>query len=89
MSGNTSMYGIGDSMIYFDNAATTQQKPECVIQAVTKALCNFGNSGRSVHEGALSASRVVYEARVEIAEFFCSKKYCYRSNRTKSACFDS
>ena len=36
-------------MIYFDNAATTLQKPECVVRAVTEALCSLCNSGRGVH----------------------------------------
>ena len=64
------MFGIGESMIYFDNAATTQRKPECVVKAVTETLSNFGNPGRGVHEGASSASRIVYEARVALAELF-------------------
>ena len=42
-------------MIYFDNAATTLKKPECVVRAVTEALCSLGNSGRGVHSRALSA----------------------------------
>lgn len=33
-------------MIYFDNAATTMRKPDCVIDAVSDAMRNFGNSGR-------------------------------------------
>ena len=37
-------------MIYFDNAATTLRKPDCVVQAVTQALCSMGNPGRGVHE---------------------------------------
>ena len=30
-------------MIYFDNAATTMRKPDCVIDAVADAMRNFGN----------------------------------------------
>ena len=51
-------------MIYFDNAATTMRKPDCVIQAVTEAMCSLGNSGRGVHGGALSASRIIYETQI-------------------------
>ena len=57
-------------MIYFDNAATTMRKPDCVVQAVTEALCSMGNSGRGVHEGALSASRIIYDSRIALAELF-------------------
>ena len=35
-------------MIYFDNAATTLRKPDCVIKAVTEAMGSMGNSGRGV-----------------------------------------
>ena len=57
-------------MIYLDNAATTQRKPDCVVQAVTEALCRLGNPGRGIHDGALSASRIVFEARLALAELF-------------------
>ena len=57
-------------MIYFDNAATSLKKPDQVIKAVTEALCSFGNPGRGAHQGALSASRTVYEARSLLAELF-------------------
>lgn len=57
-------------MIYFDNAATTLQKPTVVTQAVVDAMCAFGNPGRGVHDGALSASRIVYQARCALAELF-------------------
>ena len=57
-------------MIYFDNAATTIRKPDCVIEAVTQAMCSLGNSGRSVHSSALNASRTVYDTRVALAQLF-------------------
>ena len=57
-------------MIYFDNAATTLRKPDCVIEAVTRAMTSLGNSGRGVHGGALSASRVIYDARAALAALF-------------------
>lgn len=47
-------------MIYFDNAATTLQKPDCVKEAIIKALDQMGNSGRGVHEASLYAGRTIY-----------------------------
>ncbi len=57
-------------MIYFDNAATTLQKPECVLWAVIEAMGTFGNPGRGVHEPAMAASRAVYDARCALAQLF-------------------
>ena len=57
-------------MIYLDNAATTMQKPQAVIDAVVSAMQTFGNSGRSVHEGALDASRTIYACREKLAALF-------------------
>ena len=57
-------------MIYFDNAATTLQKPEAVKDAVMQAMTTFGNPGRGVHEPAMAASRAVYEARCALARLF-------------------
>ncbi len=57
-------------MIYLDNAATTQKKPQPVVDAVTAALCSLGNSARGAHAGALAASRVIYDARCRAAAFF-------------------
>ncbi len=59
-------------LIYLDNAATTMKKPDCVVQAVTEALCSVGNSGRGVHGASLDASRIVYETRRLTAELFGS-----------------
>ena len=60
-------------MIYFDNAATTLRKPDCVVQAVTEAMCTMGNSGRGAHSNALHSSRTIYEARAVLAELFMQK----------------
>ena len=57
-------------MIYLDNAATTLQKPQPVIDAVTAALCSLGNSSRGSYQSELSAARTIYEARCRIAAFF-------------------
>ena len=77
----------GDAMIYFDNAATTMRKPDCVIQAVTDALCHLGNPGRSIHEGAMDASRIVFDARVALAQLFGAEspnQIAFTANSTES-----
>lgn len=74
-------------MIYFDNAATTLQKPDCVVQAVTEALCSLGNSGRGVHNGALSASRIIYDTRAALAQLFGAEspeKIAFTANSTEA-----
>lgn len=74
-------------MIYFDNAATTMQKPPCVVQAVTEAMCSLGNSGRGVHSGALSASRIIYDTRMALAQLFGAEspeRIAFTANSTES-----
>ena len=61
-------------MIYLDNAATTLVKPQHVIDAVVQAMTSMGNAGRGAHSNALSASRVVYDARCKIARLFNCKR---------------
>lgn len=59
------------SLIYLDNAATTWPKPKTVIDAVQKALVEYGaNPGRSGHKMSLAASKAVFECRESAAEFF-------------------
>lgn len=57
-------------MIYLDNAATTLQKPQCVIDAVMQAMTTMGNAARGAHSSALSASRMVYDTRCKLAKLF-------------------
>ena len=74
-------------MIYFDNAATTLRKPDCVIEAVAQALCSLGNSGRGIHDGALSASRTIYDARCALAELFGAEspeRIAFTANSTQA-----
>lgn len=76
-----------ETMIYFDNAATTMRKPEKVIQAVTEALSSMGNAGRGVHSAALDASRVIFDTRVKLAELFHAenpKQIVFTMNSTES-----
>ena len=55
-------------MIYFDNAATSMQKPPEVLRAITDALESFGGAGRGAHPASIMAGHAVYEARLVIAE---------------------
>ena len=56
-------------LIYFDQAATSFPKPPVVVEAVCGSLTDFSASpGRSGHRYALAASRVVFEARENMAE---------------------
>lgn len=55
------------TVIYFDNAATTMQKPPEVAEAVLRAMTSFGGVGRGVHPASLAAGRAVFDARTEIA----------------------
>jgi len=55
-------------MIYFDNSATTIQKPPDVAKAVAFAIKAFGNSGRSFYEPVLTANREIFKTRMEIAK---------------------
>ena len=74
-------------MIYFDNAATTLRKPDCVIQAVVQAMQSFGNSGRGGHGGALSASRIIYDARAALAQLFGAEspeRIAFTANSTQA-----
>ena len=74
-------------MIYFDNAATTIRKPECVVQAVTEAMWSQGNSGRGIHSGALSASRIIYDTREALAQLFGAEspeRIAFTANSTQA-----
>jgi cysteine desulfurase family protein len=57
-------------MIYMDNAATTLNKPIGVGEAMIEALHTVGNPGRGAHKCTLDASRIVYDTRVKLANFF-------------------
>ena len=74
-------------MIYLDNAATTMQKPQEVVDAVAAAMCSMGNAGRGAHAASLGASRTVYQTRERLADFFHAenpKQIVFTSNSTES-----
>ena len=69
-------------MIYLDNAATTMKKPPQVAEAVAQAINTMGNAARGAHPEALSASRIVYNTRVKLAELF----HCSRADHVVFTC---
>lgn len=74
-------------MIYLDNAATTRQKPQQVIDAVVNAMTTMGNAARGAHGSSLEASRAVYNTRYKLAKFFgCSRAdhVVFTSNSTEA-----
>ena len=74
-------------MIYLDNAATTLQKPQCVIDAVVAAMTSAGNAARGAHGSALAAARLVYETRCKTAALFgCSlpENVIFTANATEA-----
>ena len=74
-------------MIYLDNAATTLQKPQAVYDAVYDAMKTLGNSGRGFSGAALGASRMIYEARQTLCDFFGGSdpsRLVFTSNATEA-----
>ncbi|MDR1963309.1 MAG: aminotransferase class V-fold PLP-dependent enzyme [Planctomycetaceae bacterium] len=62
-------------LIYLDNAATSYPKPESVYRAVDKALREqCGNPGRASHRLAVSAGRILGDARLFCARLFNAEK---------------
>lgn len=74
-------------MIYFDNAATTLQKPPAVAEAMLQALQSLGNAGRGAHESTLKAARVIYDTRVKLTRLFGAgdpSRIAFTSNATEA-----
>ena len=57
-------------MIYLNNAATTLQKPPCVVRAVVQAMEHQGSCARGSHASELSAARTVFHTRETLARLF-------------------
>lgn len=58
-------------MIYFDNAATTRKKPEEVYDAFNYYVREIGTSpGRGSYSLSIQASRMLYQSRKTVCEFF-------------------
>lgn len=70
-------------MIYFDNAATTLVKPECVIKAEGYALKNLcANAGRGSHAAALKAASIVYAGRKAVRNLVAADEVIFTGNCT-------
>ena len=61
-------------MIYLDNAATSQKKPQAVYDAVLYAMGHMGNAGRSSYGASHSSSKTVFETRTLLTAFFHGNK---------------
>ncbi len=74
--------------IYLDNAATSFPKPPEVVENMHRLLQEISLSpGRSAHRFSLAASRVIFEARELVADFFgCpdSSRVVFTSNVTEA-----
>lgn len=58
-------------MIYFDNSATSNPKPERVINAITNTLRNYNaNPGRSGHKKAKKIAETIIETRQNLGKLF-------------------
>ncbi|MDI6785268.1 MAG: aminotransferase class V-fold PLP-dependent enzyme [bacterium] len=58
-------------MIYFDNAATTWPKPKEVYKSMERCMKEAGaNPGRSGHQMAIKAAKIIYNTREALANLF-------------------
>lgn len=77
-----------NSLVYFDNAATSWPKPPQVQAAMIHYLQEVGGSpGRSGHRMSIAASRIVNETRDAIAELFQiddPSRVCFTKNSTEA-----
>lgn len=73
-------------MIYFDNSATTLQKPAEVGEAVCAAINSFGGASRSAHDASMAANRALYAAREKVGRLFGVNpmQVVFTSNATES-----
>lgn len=57
-------------MIYFDNAATTMEKPASVVKAVTQTMTSVASPGRGDSSASSSAAEIMFSCREAAAELF-------------------
>ncbi len=63
-------------MIYFDNSATSFNKPDEVKQKVIVAMEKYtANAGRSGHKPAQEVAEIVFDTREIVKNFFSAKNY--------------
>ncbi|HMK48917.1 MAG TPA: cysteine desulfurase [Thermodesulfovibrionales bacterium] len=62
---------MSNKTVYFDNAATSNPKPDGVIKAICDCLQNANaNPGRSGHTLSVKAAEIIYSTRELLGEFF-------------------
>lgn len=74
-------------MIYFDNAATTYPKPECVYEASSFALQNYAfNAGRGSYKSSRETFKMIEKTREKIGSFvgISKDKIVFTSSATES-----
>jgi cysteine desulfurase family protein len=74
-------------MIYFDNAATTYPKPECVYDAINKGMREYSfNAGRGSYRTAQSTYKMIEETRKKIGDLIGvdGNKVIFTSSATES-----
>ena len=74
-------------MIYLNNAATTLQKPPCVVRAVVQAMEHQGSCARGSHASELSAARTVFHTRESLARllgFSHPERVIFTANATQA-----
>ncbi len=70
-------------MYYFDNAATTFPKPECVYQAVDKGNRELAfNAGRGTYEEANTAAGIITSCRTKLISLFESDGVVFEPSAT-------
>ena len=62
-------------LIYFDNAATSGRKPDCVLTAVKACMQVCANPGRSGHKRSLACANNVLVCRKALNEYFDGYAY--------------
>ena len=59
-------------MIYFDNAATTLQKPNAVAESAFRAMRELSSPGRGGYPAAEKAAGIAFDCRSELQELFAA-----------------
>ena len=75
------------NIIYFDNAATTVNKPKKIIKEIINSIKNHGNPSRGGYNLSLNAAQKIFNTRLSVANLFKSnspEKVVFTSNATMS-----
>ena len=74
-------------MIYFDNAATTINKPKKIMKEIINSVNNHGNPGRGGYPLSLKAAQKIFNSRLSAANLFGSnspERVVFTANATMS-----